>query len=199
MFKEVSLEIRSRNDLQAAARMNGATLTVADCRPLDREGMTMLLKVAGTRKAVGITVTTIRKMKGVRQAYEGESGDGGTRVLLVLKKPGVCRASSGSAVLCLDCPFNSTEIPAKWRLVAREADDVRRIMASLGEEGIEAKVKDVSPLDRKATLTDREKEIVRTAIAMGYFDFPRRISLRSLSKLVDVKPLVLSKVLRDME
>jgi predicted DNA binding protein len=61
------------------------------------------------------------------------------------------------------------------------------------------RIEDVSPLDQKATLTTRQKEIMATAMARGYFDFPRKISLTGLSQVVGVKPSTLSEILRSAE
>ena len=199
MFKEVSLEVKSRNDLVAAATMNGATFSIADCRPLDKKRMVMLLNLAGTPDAVKGTIATLRGMSGISQAYGVESDAHGIRVLVTLEKPGVCRAARGAAILCLDCPFNSTEIPARWRFVARRTSDLGQIIARLAEEAIQARIEDISPLDEKVTLTEKEKGIISVAIENGYFDFPRRITLDGLSHLVGVEPVSLSKILRSVE
>ncbi len=199
MFKQVSLEVKSKNDLLTAARANGTTAKIVDCRPLDRERMVMLLDVDGTPDAVKGTIDMLRKMTGVEQAYGVESDAKGTRVFTVLKKPGVCRASKDSAVLCLDCPYNSTEIPARWRFVARRTGDVGEIIARLGEEGIQTRIEDISPLDKNVILTQKEKGIMAVAIENGYFEFPRRITLEDLSRLVGVEPVSLSRILRSFE
>lgn len=199
MLRQISLEIRSENDLQAAARSNGTRLSVVDCRPFNKKGMTLLLDVDGSPEAVRATVAGIKKMKGVRQAYEGEDGGERTPLLVVLDRPAICRASSDAAIICLECPFGSTDDPASWKFIARRTSDLRQIMSKLGHEGIQARIEDVSPLDQKATLTGRQKEIMATAMARGYFDFPRKISLTGLSQLVGVKPSTLSEILRSAE
>ena len=50
-----------------------------------------------------------------------------------------------------------------------------------------------------ADLTWRQEEVIVTAVARGYFDFPRAISLTGLSKLVGVRPSTLSEILRSAE
>jgi hypothetical protein len=199
MFKQASLQVKSKNDLLAAAKMNGATLSIADCRPLDRERMVMLLDINGAPDAVRETIATLRKMTGVREAYGGESDALGTRALVILEKPGVCRASAGAVIMCLDCPFNSTDTPARWRFVTRRTSDVGQIIARLGEEGIQARVEDISPIDKKVILTEKEKGIIAVAVENGYFDFPRKITLEGLSQLVGVDPVSLSKIFRSVE
>ena len=52
---------------------------------------------------------------------------------------------------------------------------------------------------RNRELTARQKEILGTALAQGYFEFPRKLSLTGLSKLVGVKPSTLSEILRSAE
>jgi predicted DNA binding protein len=199
MLRQISLEIKSGNGFQAAATKNGATLSVADCRSFNTRGMTMLLELGGSPEAVRSTITGIRKLDGVRQAVEGEKGGDRTMVLVVLDRPGICRASSDAAIICLECPFSSNAQPSYWRFVARRTSDLRQIMTKLTQEGIQARIEDVSPLDQKATLTGRQKEIIATAMARGYFDFPRKISLTGLSQLVGVKPSTLSEILRSAE
>jgi hypothetical protein len=199
MFKKVSLEVKSRNDLLAAARMNGAMLSVADCWPLNREEMAMLLDLAGPPIAIKKTITTLQEMAGVKEAIEEDSDARSTRVFIALEKPRICRSAENSTIMCLDCPFNSTEVPARWRFAARKTGDVEEIIARLGEEGIQARIQDISPLDKNVTLTQKEKGIIAVAIERGYFEFPRKITLEGLSQVVGVEPTTLGKILRSVE
>jgi len=199
MFDQVSLDVKSKNDLHTAAKMNGTKLSIVDCNPLDRERMTMLLDLDGTPDDITKTVDTMKKMAGVRAAHKIDSDAKGARIFIVLDKPGVCRAASGAAVMCLDCPYNSTEIPARWRFITRRTSDIGDIIARLGGEGIEARVEDISPLDKSVTLTQKEKGIIAVAVENGYFDFPRKITLEGLSQLVGVEPETLSTILRNVE
>ena len=199
MLRQISLEIKSKNEFQSVAKSHGVTISVADCRPFNKKGMTMLLELGGRPESVHSAITGIRKLPAVRQAYEGEDGGDRTPLLVVLERPGICRSSSDAAIICLECPFSSPEDPALWRFIARRTSDLRQIMTNLGREGIQARIEDVSPLDQKATLTVRQKEIMATAMTKGYFDFPRKISLTGLSQLVGVKPSTLSEILRSAE
>jgi len=199
MLRQISLEVKSENDFQATARMHGASVSVVDCRPFNKKGMTMLLELAGGPDSMREAVAGIRKLPGVRQAYEGEDGGEKTPLLVVLDRPSICRASSDAAIICLECPFSSHDDPALWKFIARRTSDLRQIMSNLSKEGVQVRIEDVSPLDQKATLTTRQKEIMATAMVKGYFDFPRKISLTGLSQVVGVKPSTLSEILRSAE
>jgi len=199
MFKEVSLEVKSRNDLLAAAKMNGATLSIADCWPLNREEMVMLLDITGTPIAIKKTIATLQEMAGVKEVIEEESDTRSARVFIALEKPRICGSAENSTIMCLDCPFNSTEVPARWRFAARKTSDVGDIVARLAQGGIQARIQDITPLDKNVSLTLKEKGIIAVAIERGYFEFPRRITLEDLSKAVGVEVSSLGRILRSVE
>ena len=159
----------------------------------------MVLDVTGPPGAVDRTIGALQGMVGVKEAIEGEKGAESTRVLVALEKPRICGSVEDRTIMCLDCPFNSTEVPARWRLAARKASDVGEIVARLGEGGIQARVRDITPLEKNVDLTLREKGMIAVAIERGYFEFPRRITLEDLSRVVGVEPAALGKILRSVE
>ena len=199
MLRQITLQVKADTQFQEAAFANGVKLSVLDCKSFNKTGMSLLFELRGGTQAVRATVAAIRKIQGVRQAVEGENGGDSVPLLVVLDRPNICRASNDAAIVCLECPLNSEAQPATWRFIARKSSDFRQILGRLGQEGIENRIEDVAPLERKATLTGRQKEIVATAVAQGYFEFPRRISLTNLSELLGVKPSTLSEILRSAE
>jgi HTH DNA binding domain len=199
MLRQIALQVRAENKLQDAAKENGAKLNIVDCKPFNKTGMSLLLELRGTDGDVRATAAAIRHVEGVRQVIEGENASDAVPLLVVLDRPAICRASNDVAIVCLDCPMNSDMQPAMWRFIARKSSDFRQVLARLSKEGIETRIEDVAPLERKATLTGRQKEIMATAVAQGYFEFPRKISLTGLSQLVGVKPSTLSEILRSAE
>lgn len=199
MLRQIALQVRAENRLQEAARANGTKMSVVDCKAFNRTGMSLLLELRGDEQGIRATTAAIRKTEGVRQVVEGEDSGDAAPLLVVLDRPGICRASNDAAIVCLDCALNSDSQPSSWRFIARKTSDFRQVLAKLSKEGIETRIEDVAPLERKATLTGRQKEIMATAVAQGYFEFPRKISLTGLSELVGVKPSTLSEILRSAE
>lgn len=199
MLRQVALQVNFENELQDAARDHGVRMNVVDCKPFNKTGMSILLELRGDSPNVNETFAAIKRVKGVRSVLRGEDGGDVVPVLLVLDRPGICRTSNDAAIVCLECPLNAQARPALWRFIVRSNSDFRQVLSKLEREGIEAKLKEVSPLDQRETLTERQKEIVVTAVARGYFEFPRKVSLTELSRLVGVRPSTLSEILRSAE
>jgi hypothetical protein len=199
MLRQIALQVRAENRLQDTARLHGSKLNIVDCKPFNKTGMSLLMELRGTEQEVRAAASAIRHLDGVRQVIEGEGPGDAIPLLVVMDRPAICRASNDVAIVCLDCPLNSEVQPASWRFIARKTSDFRQVLTRLSKEGIETRIEDVAPLERKATLTGRQKEIMATAVAQGYFEFPRKISLTGLSELVGVKPSTLSEILRSAE
>lgn len=199
MLRQITLQVKTENTLQEAARANGVKLSVVDCKPFNKTGMSLLFEMRGEAAGVKAAVAAIRKAEGVRQAVEGQGQGEAYPLLVVLDRPAICRASNDAAIVCLECPLNAEAQPTSWRFIARKTSDFREVLTRLEKEGVEARIEDVAPLERKATLTTRQKEIMATAVSHGYFEFPRKISLTGLSQQVGVKPSTLSEILRSAE
>ena len=192
-------EVKSRQDLLTAAEINGATLSIVDCQSLDRERMAMTLELSGTQLAVQKTIATLRSMTGVSQAYEVGSDSPACRVLMTLLKPRICQTSEDDDVMCRDCPFDSAEVPMRWRFNLRRTGNTGELISKLGDEGAQANVEGISPTDTSVTLSPKERGIIAVAIERGYFEFPRRITLEGLSQLVGVEPSMLRRLFRSVE
>ena len=199
MLREITLQVQAENKLQEAANAHGVRLSVADCKAFNKTGMSLLLELRGDSDDVRSATSEIRRIKGVRQVVEGEGEFGVSPLLVVLDRPPICRASNDAAIVCLECPLSAASQPSSWRFIARRTSDFQQILAQLAREGVEARIENVAPLERKPVLTGRQREIMAMAVALGYFEFPRKISLTGLSEEVGVKPSTLSEILRSAE
>lgn len=187
------------NHYQRVARECGVRLTVADCRDFNMTGMTMLFQLEGKRQSMQRAVTELRKLKGVRSLLD--TGLSGTRTLCLtaLDRPNLCAASMGTGILCLQCPYNDAEENPTWQVLVDRQDNLMELISRLDRRGVRAKIASISQVNQEALLTGRQKEVLAMAISLGYFDFPRKISLTELSKKVSIKPSTLSEVLRNAE
>lgn len=199
MLRQVALEVEMENRLQDSAREHGVKLSLVDCKQFNKTGISLLMELRGDSKAIRETLAEIRKVEGIRQVIPGEDSGESVPLLVVMDRPATCRASSDAAIICLECPLNSDKQPASWRFIVRKTTDLGQILTKLSHDGVGTRIEDVSPLNQKPSLTGRQKEIVATAVAHGYFEFPRKISLTDLSNLVGVKPSTLSEILRGAE
>lgn len=84
-------------------------------------------------------------------------------------------------------------------VLASGEDTLRQIMQRLSSKGIEVSVLEVtSDIDREK-VTAREEQVVRRALEMGYFDYPRKIRQRELASACGICSSTLAELLRRAE
>jgi predicted DNA binding protein len=69
-------------------------------------------------------------------------------------------------------------------------------MHELEEENVVGEVLKISRLEDEKELTARQENILQIALEKGYFEFPKKITLRQLAKTLDVAPATLTEILR---
>ncbi len=69
----------------------------------------------------------------------------------------------------------------------------------LHKDGVEYKIEDLSPLTSKKSITTRQQKVLKSALELGYYDFPKRISTEQLADKLGVKSGTLAEILRRAE
>jgi predicted DNA binding protein len=79
-------------------------------------------------------------------------------------------------------------------LLSRE--DVPLIINRLTTSGAEYKIVEISSVFAQFGLTSRQQKVLKTALELGFYEFPRRLSNEELSEKVGIRPSTLSEILR---
>jgi predicted DNA binding protein len=203
LLRQVSLKLHAETGVQEVARRHNATVTVLDCKDLDKKDMAFLLDVSSPGRRADDVIADLKARRIFRKMFVGDTEAEPSRCLSVAvrSRPGVCQAVLDCGAFCLDCPYSSSEGGGdrKWKLLIRDSDQLKVLLGTLEALDIEASVGGVSEVKRDDRLTSRQSEILAKAISLGYFEFPRRFSLTELSKQVGIRPSTLSQVLRSAE
>lgn len=88
-------------------------------------------------------------------------------------------------------------IVMKW-LVPDEAT-VLGFLERMEKDGVRFELLRKRTLTKKADLTARQEFVVRTALDLGFFDYPKKINLEGLSKRLNVSYVTLAEILRRAE
>jgi len=198
MIKKVSLEINHRNEFQSIAASHNARLDVIECKD-SQGGMTMLLDVSGRSKEIRGVICDIGKLSFVKKVYPARVSRSSSLCVVVTDTPPLCQAMLASDVMCLTCPYNERGSKTDWEILVNHSDSLETLTNDLKKADVELRVKGISGFARNGSLTSRQKEIMAIAISLGYFDFPRRVGLTSLSTILGIKPSTLSEILRSAE
>ena len=83
-----------------------------------------------------------------------------------------------------------------WLLITDDNPTVGKIVDDLEKCGCDVRIERVTPFGGRGILTERQEELVRVALASGFFDFPRKMGSIELAKKLGISVSTLSEVLR---
>ncbi len=86
-----------------------------------------------------------------------------------------------------------------WHIMAPTREELQEAVASLAQCADVAYIRNAEGIGPEAGLTERQAKTLRTAVDMGYFDTPRRASIRDVARRLSVSPSTAVEHLRKAE
>ncbi|MCY0859635.1 MAG: helix-turn-helix domain-containing protein [Sulfolobaceae archaeon] len=147
------------------------------------------------------TVKTLVEIKGDEEAINKLNCYGVTKTF---KNNYMCIINTNSKLLSILSNYiilNGFIMDGKemWTIVLSDYRELRSLLRKINELGSKVKVTKVVKLKSESALTARQEQIIKYAIELGYYDFPRRITLKELAQRLNISPSNLAEILRRAE
>lgn len=97
-----------------------------------------------------------------------------------------------------DVPFEVRDGKDEWTVLASR-DKASLFREALAKRGVESDLVSFTEHRPENVLTERQAEILKQAVAAGYYEYPRRITLSKLAKRVGIAKSTLSQSLMTIE
>ena len=91
---------------------------------------------------------------------------------------------------------NLSDGKVEWRLIIDEEGSLSKLIEILEMNGWSIELKSKTYLDKKYILTAKQEEIIKIALEKGYYNYPKGIKLRELSKIFKISYSTLNEILR---
>lgn len=84
----------------------------------------------------------------------------------------------------------------EWRLFIGGDTDLKTLCQRLDSKHVKYDILEVSQRVKRREMTARQEEILRVALDLGYFDFPKRTTINELADKLHITAGTLSEILR---
>ncbi len=202
-MREIVLQLKApRSWVSDITANNPTTVRILDCKPGEvKNGIRQLVEINSDPEHLEKIVEEVKQSPMVKEAYIVETKKG--KVLGSLLTSSVfCGMVMGSNAFCRTCLFQSRARPdgsVEWTLAFTGREALTQLLDRLKLEKVDVKILRLTSVADIETLTARQRNIVEIALEEGYFDYPRRITLRQLASKVGVSASTVSEVLRRAE
>jgi len=193
---EAVLSLRiPQNWMSEIPQKHPVTIRVIDRVPYSEKGVKDLVEIAGPEDVMGEVLEDIRKNPLVSSVDTTVTERGKVIGAITTARCEICRILTDSGVFLISAESRGGG-KVDWTLVLSDKGVLKDIFDHLKSKGVESDLVKLTKIDDKESLTERQDKITHVAFERGYFDYPKRISLRELARMFDVSPSTLSEILR---
>lgn len=107
----------------------------------------------------------------------------------------MCRLINQLDVILVSIKLSQDFDPV-YKVLVSSARQLSRLRSLLESSGVVHEIKDQRILSNSYDLTPRQLQALILAYEYGYFDYPKRITLSDLSKILNVKQSTIDEILR---
>ncbi len=202
-MREIVLQLKApHNWVSEITAHHPSTVRILDCKPAEtRNGIRQLVEVSSDPEQLNEIVKGVKTSPLVKEAYIVESRKG-RMVGSLLTESIFCGMVMQSNAFCRTCLFQSKSKPdgtTEWTVAFTGREALTELLEKLKAAKVDVNILRLTSIADVDSLTSRQRNIVEVALEEGYFDYPRRISLRNLAKRVGVSASTVSEVLRRAE
>ncbi|UCE80992.1 MAG: helix-turn-helix domain-containing protein [Methanobacteriota archaeon] len=172
-----------------------AEIRVIDRMPYAEEGVKDLVEISAPSDLMDEVLGAIAKNPLVARMDTTVTEKGKVISAVTTTRCQICRILTDADVFLISAQ-SKTEGKVEWTLIMSEKQVLKDIFDHLKSKSVDAELIKLTKIDDKESLTERQDKITQVAFERGYFDYPKRISLRELARMFDVSPSTLSEVLR---
>jgi len=190
----VSLKI-PQNWMSEIPEKHPVTIKVINRMPYSEKGVRDLVEIAGPEDVMEDVLRDIKKNPLVSKVDTTMTDRGKIVGAVTTSRCDICRILTDADVFLVSAESRGGG-KVDWTIILSDKDVLKTIFDHLKNKNVEAELVKLTKIDDKETLTDRQDKITHVAFERGYFDYPKRISLRELARMFDVSPSTLSEILR---
>ncbi len=172
-------------------------LRVLDCMPHGQEGGKSLFELTGDVDVEAV-LREIEKNPNICRIELSKLEDGVVMGYVSTQKCVACKALTGS-----DCFLSEAKMLddgwVLWSLLSDRTGSAADVISRLKKEGCEVELKKMTRLSRKNRMTARQEEVLKMAFRNGYYDYPKKVTIKDLANRLGVSPSTVAEILQRAE
>jgi predicted DNA binding protein len=170
-------------------------LTIDNCVPVGRTGARVLFEIDGGREKADRTLRMIRTHPDTSEISINEPIEGVVTGSMVVKKGCMCRTVFSSDCF-LETATTLGDGKVEWHIITGTEGALFKLIDGLREKGAKVEIQKIVRVENREGVTRRQQFLLSKALERGFFDYPRRTTIKRLSQELQVVPSTLREVLK---
>lgn len=184
--------------IKTISQMQSSIVRITDIRSENSEDtIHNFVEISSTTKAKEL-LRAINQSKNIKSSDLVQLNHHRIKGVVTAVECPVCSTLAGLSCSLLSASTGEDK-KMEWKILISGEDTLKTLTDRLTSKGVNYKITQVSHLRAKNDLTARQEQIVKIALELGYFEFPKRIGIEELSSRLRISAGTLSEILRRAE
>jgi predicted DNA binding protein len=176
------------------SKRHDAMVKILGCVPFSKTGARSLLEVRAAEEKIPNLMSDFKASHGFSEVDMAQTGKDKMLATVSTTKCAICSTMAGSG--CFLISASAKEGFLHWTVLASSNNQIKELIDQMKNNGMDAKLKKITDISSKEELTKRQEDILKIALEKGYFDYPKRTSIRELAGIFGISISTLSEILR---
>jgi predicted DNA binding protein len=176
-------------------REYGATVNILEQKPLAGNVLESLVEIDPGTAELGVILDRLRRNRYIDNVDASAPARGKILATLKVRECHACFALAESGCF-LTAATATEEGGLEWHVVSPDRSAIDRLVRTLRGRQLPIDLASIHTLGAPHMLTSRQDRVLSLAYKLGYFEFPKKISLTALAKKLSISKSTLSEILR---
>ena len=191
---EAVISVRIPDFVGDISKKHDAVVKILGCVPFSKTGAKSLLEVRAREDKIPGVMKDFKASHGFSEVDMAKTGKDRMLASVSTTKCAICSTMAGSG--CFLVSATSRDDHLHWTVLASMNEQIKALIQRMKDNGMDARLLGIKDISSKEELTKRQEDILRIALEKGYFDYPKRVSIRELAKTFGISISTLSEILR---
>ncbi len=191
---EAVISVRIPDFVGDISKKHSAMVKILGCVPFSKTGAKSLLEVRASENEIPGVMRDFKASHGFTKVDMAKTGRNRMLATVSTTKCAICSTMAGSGCFLISATAKDDYL--HWTVLASSNDQIKALIQRMKKNGMETELVKITDISSKEELTKRQEDILRIALEKGYFDYPKKTSIRDLAKLFGISISTLSEILR---
>lgn len=191
---EATIAVKVPDFVGDISKKHNAIIKILGCVPFSKSGARSLIEVKAQEERLGMLMDDFKESHGFSHLDIAKTGSDKILASVSTTKCTICSTMAGSGCFLISATTKNDLL--HWKVLASNNQQIKLLIDKMTQNGLDAQILKINDISSKEELTKRQEHILRIALEKGYFDYPKRTSIRELAKIFGISISTLSEVLR---
>ncbi|MFQ5975686.1 MAG: helix-turn-helix domain-containing protein [Candidatus Hydrothermarchaeales archaeon] len=191
---EATIAVRIPDFVGDISKKHNAMVKIWGCVPFSKTGARSLLEVRASEEKIPGVMKDFKASHGFSEVEMAQTGKDKMLATVSTTKCAICSTMAGSGCFLISAKAKGDFL--HWTVLASSNDQIKNLIQRMKDNAMDAKLLSIKDISSKEELTKRQEDILRISLEKGYFDYPKRTSIRELAGLFGISISTLSEILR---